>query len=115
MPNPGSPAAPTSGDLDITVVDRGGRTMTQHAMALSGRLRFQNLSGGTLTITCTSGHPAPFLVEGCAAAVASFTVQGTEPKEVHIADGLHDGGSIKYTAQIEGTTAEDPVIIFDRR
>jgi hypothetical protein len=115
MPTPGSPAAPISGDLDITVVDRGGTTMTQHAMALSGRLTFQNLSGGTLTITCTSGHHAPFLVEGCANAVASFTVQGTEPKVVRIADGLDVGDSIKYTAQIEGTIKEDPVIIFDRR
>ncbi len=115
MPIPGTPGAPISGDLHITVVSRGGRTMTQHAMALSGRLRFQNLAGGTLTVTCTSGHHAPFLVEGCADPVASFTVQGTEPKVVRIADGLDEGDSIKYTAQIEGTTAEDPVIIFDRR
>jgi len=115
MPNPGSPAAPTSGDLDITVVSREGKTMTQHVMDPRGRLTFQNLSGGTLTIICTSGHHAPFLVEGCANPVASFTVQGTEPKVVRIANGLNEGDSIKYTAQIEGTTAEDPVIIFDRR
>ena len=115
MPHPGSPAAPTSGDLDITVVSRDGKTMTQHVMDPRGRLRFRNLSGGTLMITCTSGHPAPFLLEGCADAVSSFTVQGTEPKVVRIADGLHEGDSITYTAQIEGTTAEDPVVIFDRR
>jgi hypothetical protein len=114
MPNPGTPAPP-EGDLDITVVNRGGRTMTQHAMALSGRLRFRNLAAGTLTVTCTSGHPAPFLVEGCHDPVAGFTVEGTETKVVRIAAGLDLGQSIKYTAEIEGTIAEDPVIIFDRR
>ena len=113
MPTPGTPAAPLSGDLDIEVVSRDGRTMTRHAMALSGRLRFQNLAGGTLTVTCTSGQQ-PFVVEGCAEGVASFSVEGTAPKRVRIAAGFEVGDSIKYSAQIEGTTAEDPVIIFDR-
>ncbi len=53
-------------------------------------------------------------MEGCAEGVASFSVEGTAPKRVRIAAGFEVGDSIKYSAQIEGTTAEDPVIIFDR-
>jgi hypothetical protein len=110
MPVPGSPAA---AGLDIAVVSRNGKTMTQHGMDVKGRLRFRNLSDATLTITCASGQE-PFVVEGCADPVGNFTVPGGGARVVRIAESFKKGDSFVYSAQIDGTEAEDPVIIFDK-
>jgi hypothetical protein len=96
----------------IDVDRRGNKTMTRHRMGFQGTLRFKNWSDRRLVVTASTG--TPFKVAGCSEAVASFPVEAGLEMFVRIHPGYLDE-EFSYSAQIDGTEAEDPIVIIDRR
>jgi hypothetical protein len=47
--------------------------------------------------------------------VSSFTVPPGASKTVTISESYGDQASFAYTAQIEGSLQEDPIVIIERR
>lgn len=102
----------TNASRYIEVDKRGNKTMTRHRMGYKGNFRINNLSDQPLVITASQG--APFKVQGCDDPVGSFPVPAGAEVSVKI-HRSYDGGEFTYSAQIEGTEAEDPIVIIDRR
>lgn len=100
-----------SASRHIDVDKVGTKTMTRHRMGYLGTLRFKNWSNLPLVITASEGNP--FLLQGCGDAVNSFTVMGGQEVSVKIHSG-YGGDAFTYSARIEGTEAEDPIVIIDR-
>lgn len=101
-----------SASRHIDVDKVGTKTMTRHRMGYMGTLRFKNWSNLPLVITASEGNP--FLVQGCSDPVSSFTVTGGQEMSVKI-HSSYGGDAFTYSARIDGTEAEDPIVIIDRR
>ena len=102
----------TTASRYIEVDKRGTKTMTRHRMGYKGNLRFNNLADKPCEITASAGKP--FKVPDCDDPVGSFSVPGGVEVSVKI-HKLYDGGEFTYSAQIQDTQAEDPIVIIDRR
>lgn len=102
----------TTASRRIDVDKRGTKTMTRHRMGYRGTLTFNNLSNAPLVITASDG--APFEVQGCGDPVGTFSVPAGQETSVRI-HGTYSAEEFYYSARIEGTEAEDPIIIIDRR
>jgi hypothetical protein len=68
----------------------------------------------TLTVASPAEVP-PFVPPDCTTAVSSFTVPPGASKTVTISESYGDQASFAYTAQIEGSLQEDPIVIIERR
>ena len=108
------PAVPLTPDnIWIALEVHDGMTKTVYKIKENGWLKFKNKSQDkTLTIT-SDNTPLPFLVEGEPPAVAGFVVEANSNLNVRIAPTYVEGNWFAYKAQIEGSTAEDPIVIVD--
>ena len=102
----------TTASRHIDVDKRGTKTMTRHRMGYRGTLTFKNLSNAPLVITASAG--APFETQDCGDPVGTFSVPAGQEMSVKI-HRTYSGEEFSYSAQIEGTEAEDPIVIIDRR
>jgi len=115
MPTPDPSEPLLIPDLSIEVEDYGGKTMTVHRIKQNGKIKFTNRN---LVQPLTISSPAadsPFVPEGCSNAVSSFVVPANDKMTVTIAPTYVLGMKFTYSAQINGTSAEDPIVIVDRR
>jgi hypothetical protein len=115
MPVPADPGEPGLVDLTIELAVEFGQTKTVHRIKKNGTLKVRNGSqDATLTIASPAPEP-PFVLSGCTNGVSSFIVDPRSSKTVTISDAYDEGASFTYTAQIEGSQQEDPIVIIERR
>jgi hypothetical protein len=115
MPTPSEPVDPDPADLSVELAVDLGQTKTVHRIRRGGTFEVRNGSpDATLTITSAAPDP-PFVLSGCTSAVASFTVDPRSSTAVTISEAYVEGSSFTYAAQIEGSQAEDPIVIIERR
>lgn len=95
----------------IDVDKRGNKTMTRHRMGYQGVLRFNNKSSQPLVVAASTG--TPFELPDCNDPVGQFTVPGGGQVSVKI-HATYTADEFTYSAQIDGTEAEDPIVIIDR-
>jgi hypothetical protein len=105
----------TAVDASVELDDYNGKTMTVHRMKRGGKMRFKNKNLRNELLINSNSSPPPFIVEGSATPRSWFTVARDTPAIVTISDAYDVGMSFTYSAQINGTTAEDPIVIIDRR
>ena len=92
-----------------------GQTKTVHRVKKGGSLKFKNGSKNKiLTIQSPAPQP-PLMVTGCADPVSEFTVESDSKKSVTISDAYDVGDMFTYTATIEDSSPEDPIVIIERR
>ena len=98
-------------DLAVELAVHQGATKTVLRIKRHGWLKFKNKSHDkTLKIT-SENKPEPFLVDGH--AESEFVVDENSHKFVQVAPSYGIGTSFAYKAQIEGSEAEDPIVIVD--
>lgn len=102
-------------EVSIEVAVESGQTKTVHRVKKGGSLKFKNGSKNKiLTIKSPAPQP-PFMVTGCADPVSEFTVERDSKKSVAISDAYDVGDMFTYTATIEDSSPEDPIVIIERR
>jgi hypothetical protein len=115
MPTPSGPGEQGPIDLTVELAVEMGQTKSVHRLRNGGKLKFKNSSqSAMLTITSPAPEP-PFVLAGCTAGVSSFTVDPGSSRTVMISQAYDEGDSFSYAAQIEGSEAEDPIVIIERR
>jgi hypothetical protein len=115
MPTPSGPGGHRQVDLSVELAIESGQTKSVLRIRKGGALGFRNASEtGMLTITSPAAEP-PFVLDGCDSGVSSFNVDPHSSRTVTISDAYDDGASFSYSAQIEGSLAEDPIVIIERR
>jgi hypothetical protein len=115
MPTPAGPDDAGSLDLTIELAVASGQTKTVHRIKQGGSIKFKNGSQtGILTIASPAAE-APFVPPDCVNAVSSFEVGPGAGRTVTISEAYEVGASFTYTAQIEGSLQEDPIVIIERR
>jgi len=115
MPVPTDPGDPGLVDLTIELAVESGQTKTVHRIRKGGAFRVKNHSPDKiLTIASPAAEP-PFVPSGYTNAVSSFDVDAHDSKTVTISEAYDVGASFTYTAQIEGSQPEDPIVIIERR
>jgi hypothetical protein len=102
----------TPDNIWIALEVHNGMTKTVHKIKQNGWLKFRNKSPDK-TLTITSANEPPFLVPGQPGPQSGFVVQPNSHLNVQVASTYGIGDSFAYTAQIEGSTAEDPIVIVD--
>lgn len=115
MTTPPDPGDGSPVELNIELAVDSGQTKTVHRLKLGGALRFKN---GSATMALTIASPAeapPFILPDCPTAVSSFTVPPAGSRTVTISEAYGDRASFTYTARIEGSLQEDPIVIIERR
>lgn len=109
------PSGPGHVDLSVELAIESGQTKSVLRIRKGGAFEFRNASETEiLTISSPAAEP-PFVLEGCNTGVASFDVPPDSNRIVTISEAYDDGASFSYTAQIEGSQAEDPIVIIERR
>lgn len=112
---PLDPEAINPEDLLYELSVHRGMTKSVRRARQNGRLIFNNrFNDKALTIECKDSPP-PFVVEGCAGPQSKFTVPARGRLAVNISPSYAVGSQFAYSAQIEGSTAEDPIVVIDRR
>lgn len=115
MPTPADPGEPGLIDLTVELAVELGQTKTVHRIKKGGAFKVRNGSpDATLTIASPAPEP-PFVLSGCTSGVSSFVVDPRSSKTVTISEAYDEGASFTYTAQIEGSQPEDPIVIIERR
>jgi hypothetical protein len=105
--------APGTRYLDYEVHD--GKTKMSFRIKEGGELKFKNKSlDKTLLIKSDAGLPPPFVPEN-SKPVREFTVDAGSEKKVTIDDAYKHGDCFTYSSQIGDSTAEDPIVIIERR
>lgn len=102
-------------DLSIEVSDVGGKTMTVHRIRQNGKLKFDNKNQTRPLMISSPAAEPPFIVDGEPDAVSWFVVDADDKEIVTIAPAYVVGTQFTYSAQVNGTTPEDPIVIVDRR
>ena len=115
MPTPSDPGEPGLVDLLVEVAIERGQTKTVRRVKKNGTIKFNNvLNDVSLTISSPSTRP-PFVLPDCATAASEFTVQARDHLTVTISDAYDVGERFSYTAELEGSMPEDPIVIIERR
>ena len=115
MPTPSDPGEQGQVDLTVELAVELGQTKSVHRLKKGGAFKFKNSSqSATLTIASPAPEP-PFVLAGCNTGVSSFNVDPHSSKTVTISEAYDEGASFSYSAQIEGSQADDPIVIIERR
>ncbi|HET8690779.1 MAG TPA: hypothetical protein VFM30_01465 [Steroidobacteraceae bacterium] len=110
-----TPSGPNHVDLSVELAVESGQTKSVLRIRKGGAFKFRNASETeTLTISSPAAEP-PFVLDGCSTGVSSFDVPPHGSRTVTISEAYDDGASFSYSAQIEGSMAEDPIVIIERR
>jgi hypothetical protein len=105
------PLAPTNITIALEVHD--GMTKTVHRIKENGELKFRNKSKQNILTITSDNKPAPFMVEGLKDPQSTFTVPADDKVTVRVASEYVFGTRFTYKAQIDGSEAEDPIVIVD--
>lgn len=110
-----TPSGPGHADLSVELAVDSGQTKSVLRIRKGGAFEFRNASETeTLTISSPAAEP-PFVLEGCHTGVSSFDVAPQSSRTVAISEAYDEDASFSYSAQIEGSEAEDPIVIIERR
>jgi len=115
MPIPADPGDSGLIDLTIELAVEFGQTKTVHRIKKGGTLKVKNHSPDKLLTIASPAPEPPFVLEGSTSAVSSFDVDPRDTETVTISEAYDVGESFTYTAQIEGSQPEDPIVIIERR
>jgi hypothetical protein len=102
-------------DVNVELAVHNGMTKTVLRIKVRGSLKFSNSSKDKSLTIASSNVPPPFVVPGCATPQSQFTVPKKDKLTVTVSEAYDLDSYFTYTAQIEGSTAEDPIVIIDRR
>jgi hypothetical protein len=105
------PLAPDN--ISIALEVHNGMTKTVYKIKQNGLLKFRNKSHDKTLTIMSANEPLPFLVPGQSGPQSGFVVAENSNLTVQIAPSYGVGDWFAYTAQIEGSTAEDPIVIVD--
>lgn len=114
MPTPGDPGDSDLIELTIELAVEFGQTKTVHRVKRRGTLKFKNGSKNKSLAIKSPAPVAPFVVPGYPGPVSEFTVPRNSSMNVTISEAYDIGASFTYTAQIEDSLPEDPIVIIDR-
>ena len=115
MFTPDDPAEPEVTDLSLELAVHKGMTKTVHRIKERGSLKFRNKSKDKILTIASEDDPPPFMVAGCANPQSTFDVPKNDSRTVTIASAYVVGTQFAYTATIDGSLPEDPIVIIDRR
>lgn len=115
MPTPDPPESLLDGDLDIEVEVHEGKTMSVRHVKHGGKLRFNNKDGVKKLLVLSSATNPPFVLSEGSDPVSWFEVTAGGQKFVWISPRYLADSRFTYTALIDGSRAEDPIVIVDRR
>jgi hypothetical protein len=115
MPIPETPGDPGLVDLTIEVAVELGQTKTVHRVKKGGTLKIKNGSEDKILTIESPAELPPFVVPGCPDPVSEFTVQPADSVIVTISEAYDVYDRFTYTAQVEGSLPEDPIVIIERR
>jgi hypothetical protein len=103
------------GDLDIEVEAVNGKTMSVRHVKHGGKLRFNNKDRAKKLLIMSPAENPPFVTKESSDPVSWFEVPPGKPKVVTISPYYEPESRFPYTALIDGSAAEDPIVIIDRR
>ncbi len=113
---PFDPSEPLEdGDLDLELDTLNGKTMSVRRMKRGGKLRFNNKAGTRKLLIMSPATPPPFVVNVGQPPVSWFEVPAGGKVVVTISLTYDLNSQFTYTALIDGSGAEDPIVIIDRR
>lgn len=113
---PADPDAIYPEDLLTELSVHRGMTKSVRRARRNGRLVFNNKFNDKALEIESDDDPAPFIVKGFATPQKKFTVKAHDAKFVVTINPDYDLGSqFAYSAKIEGSTPEDPIVVIDRR
>lgn len=99
-------------NLKIRVVEKAGKTHSKFVSRKFENVIFQNDSGKVATITIKDATPTNSPICDASGPAPSFNVQPHAQSTFWVCS---DWAEFKYSAQISGTTAEDPIVIIERK
>jgi hypothetical protein len=109
------PEAINPEDLLLELSVHQGVTKTVHRIRWCGKLVFVNRFNDVPLEIESEDSPPPFVVPGCAAPQSRFTVAAGHNLIVSVSEAYPVRSQFTYSAKLEGTTAEDPIVVVDRR
>lgn len=115
MPNPDPPESLLDGDLDIELEVYQGKTMSVRRVRHGGKMRFNNKDGAKKLLIMSSAGDPPFVLSEGSTPVSWFEVPAGGQRFVWISSLYLPNSRFTYTAIIDGSSAEDPIVIVDRR
>ena len=115
MPTPNSSEPLVDGDLEVELASYNGKTMSVRRIKFGGKLRFNNKKNPKKLLIMSPAADPPFVLAPGATAVSWFEVGPKDTRDVHVSDVYQPVTQFTYTAVIDGSGAEDPIVIIDRR
>jgi hypothetical protein len=103
------------GDLDVEVESFHGKTMTVRHVKHGGKLRYSNKDGAKKLLIMSPAADPPFITEESPDPVSWFEVLPGRFRFVRISTAYAPESRFTYTAIIDGASAEDPIVVIDRR
>lgn len=98
--------------LKIRVNEKDGKTVSKFAVKKLDDVVFQNNAAKAATITIRDATPTDSPICDVDGPASTFVVQPNSQKAFWVCT---DWPEFKYTAQVSGTIAEDPIIIIERK
>lgn len=92
-----------------------GKTKLSFRIKEGGTLKFKNKSTTKTLRIKSDAKFAPFVVQGDPEPRWEFTVNRKSNTDVTIDEKYVDGMCFTYSTQIDGATAEDPIVIIERK
>lgn len=92
-----------------------GMTKTAFRLKERGSLKFTNKSEDKPLQVRSDAKAPPFEVPGVSTPQSGFTVPPGSTLSVTIAAAYEVGSRFTFSSQIEGSKAEDPIVIIERR
>jgi hypothetical protein len=115
MPIHDDPAEPAATSLSFDLEVHKGRTKTSFRIKERGTLKIKNKSLDRALRIESDDDPAPFIVEDCTNPQSGFTVNADSKMNVTIAEAYVAGMRFTFTSTIDGSIADDPIVIIERR
>lgn len=118
MITPEPPDSSEPADLTIEVQAHDDKTLTVHRIKRGGIIKFHNrdrVHPLTITALVKSVDADPFIPPDNCDAVSQFRVDPNSHLNVKIANEFDLFAWFYYSAEIQGSAAEDPIVIVDRR
>jgi hypothetical protein len=101
------------GDLDLELESFNGKTMSVRRARFGGKLRFNNKDGTQKLLVMSPAPTPPFVISDGQPPVSWFEVPAGQKKVVKISTTYAVNARFAYTTLIEGSAAEDPIVIVD--
>jgi len=100
--------------LDLRIILKDNKTLTRIGKAKDNeKVVFHNESAGLLKVTIDRTDVLCD-INGDPFSARTFTVAAGNEKSFKVCSDVKSGTELKYTAQIDDFTAEDPIIIIEK-